>query len=167
MLLPFMPYNLFNKLNDVDAGHLAAYLESLPPVDNELPASKARFLGKLIFGVQQVLPEKRVAAIPVIEPGPTAEYGAYLASTTCVECHGEQLQGGEHPDPSAPRAPPLAPTSAWTDEQFALAMRTGRTPGRQLSEHMPWKSYAHLTDTELAALRAHIRTVGAQAPATN
>src|SRR5688500_9335793 len=41
MLLPFMPYRLFNKLNDVDAGHLAAYLESLQPVDNEVPASRA------------------------------------------------------------------------------------------------------------------------------
>ena len=167
MLLPFMPYRLFNRLNDVDAGHLAAYLESLQPVDNELPASKAKFLGKLIFGVQQVLPQRRANAIPVIEPAPTAEYGEYLASTTCVECHGEQLEGGEHPDPSAPPAPPLAPTSAWTDEQFALAIRTGRTPGRQLSEHMPWKYYAHLTDTEIAALRAYIRTVQAPAPAAN
>jgi cytochrome c553 len=167
MLLPFMPYRLFNNLNDVDAGHLAAYLESLQPVDNELPASKTKFLGRMIFGTQRMLPQKRAGAIPVIEPAPTAEYGAYLASTTCVECHGEQLQGGEHPDPSAPPVPPLPPTSAWTDEQFALAMRTGRSPARQLSEHMPWKYYAHLTDTELAALRAYIRTVGAPAPATN
>lgn len=159
MLLPFMPYHLFNNLNDTDAAHLAAYLESLPAVDNELPSSRAKFLGKIIMGTRNALPGKRPQAIRTIEPAPTPEYGAYLASTTCVECHGPRLEGGKHPDPSAPPAPALPPTSSWTDEQFALAMRTGRAPGRQLSEHMPWRYYAHLTDTELAALRAYIRTI--------
>lgn len=168
MLLPFMPYRLFNRMNDVDAGHLAAYLESLQPVDNEVPPSRAKFLGKLILGAQQVLPQKRADSIPVIAPAPTAEYGAYIASTTCVECHGEQLQGGKHPDPSAPAAPALHRTGNWTSEQFALALRTGRTPERQLSdEFMPWRYYANLTDIELAALQAYIRSLPTPTPATN
>ncbi|MDQ3516170.1 MAG: cytochrome c [Gemmatimonadota bacterium] len=167
MLLPFMPYDLFNHLNDRDAGHLAAYLESLQPVDNPVPPSRAKFPGKLIFGNSNLLPKKRAAAIPILDEAPTAEYGKYLASTTCVACHGDRLQGGEHPDPTAPPAPPLPPTSAWTDEQFALTMRTGRTPARQLSEHMPWKFYADMTDAELAALRAYIRTIAAGPAATN
>jgi cytochrome c553 len=167
MLLPFMPYRLFNNLNDVDAGHLAAYLESLQPVDNELPASKAKFLGRMILGVQQVLPQKRADSIPVLEPAPTAAYGKYIASTTCVECHGEQLQGGKHPDPNAPAAPALHRTGAWTPEQFALALRTGRTPERQITdEYMPWKYYAHLTDVELGALQAYIRTLKVPTPGT-
>lgn len=167
MLLPFMPYRLFNKLNDVDAGHLAAYLESLEPVDNELPASKAKFLGKMIFGLKQVLPEKRADPIPVLEPAPTAEYGRYIASVTCVECHGASLQGGAHPDPSAPAAPALHRTGSWTAEQFALALRTGRTPERQISdEFMPWKYYAHLTDIELAALQAYIKSLPPPTPGT-
>jgi len=165
MLLPFMPYHRYNKLNDRDAGHLAAYMESLQPIDNTVPASRAKFLGKIVFGIRDVLPKKRAAPIPILEPAPTAEYGAYLASTTCAECHGEQLEGGKHPDPSAPLAPPLPPTVAWTGEQFALAMRTGRTPGRQLSEHMPWKYFAHMTDTELTALRTYIASLGT--PRTN
>lgn len=167
MILPFMPYNLFNKLNDVDAGHLAAYLESLEPIDNVLPQSKAKFIGKVMFGVQQVLPRKRADSIPVLEPAPTAAYGRYIASVTCVECHGDQLQGGKHPDPSAPAAPALHRTGSWTSEQFALALRTGRTPERQISDqYMPWKYYAHLTDIEVAALQAYIKTVPA-APANS
>lgn len=168
MILPFMPYNLFNKLNDVDAGHLAAYLESLQPVDNELPPSRAKFLGKIIFAIENPLPGKRAAAVPVLEPAPTAEYGKYIASTTCVECHGDQLQGGRHPDPSAPAAPALHRTGNWTAGEFALALRTGRTPERQISDqYMPWKYYAHLTDTEVAALQAYIKTLPAPAPPTN
>lgn len=168
MLLPFMPYDLLNNLNDVDAGHLAAYLESLQPVDNEVPRTRAKFLGKMIFGNGDFLPKKRAAEIPVLEPAPTAEYGKYLASTRCIACHGDQLQGGKHPDPNGPAGPSLHRTGAWSPEQFALALRTGRTPERQISdEYMPWKYYAHLTDMELAALQAYIRTVGAAAPATN
>lgn len=163
-LLPFMPYEIYNNMNDEDAGHLAAYLESLQPVSNRVPKSRAKFIGKIVFGNANLLPEKRAAPIPVLTPAPTAEYGKYLASTTCIACHGEQLQGGEHPDPAAPPVPPLPPTAAWTDEQFAVAMRAGRTPGRQLSEHMPWKYYAHMTNTELAALRAYIAALsGGQA----
>lgn len=168
MILPFMPYNLFNKLNDVDAGHLAAYLESLEPIDNVLPQSKAKFIGKMMLGFQQVLSRKRADSIPVLAPAPTAEYGAYIASTTCVECHGPQLQGGKHPDPSAPAAPALHRTGGWTSEQFALALRTGRTPERQIGdEFMPWRQYAHLTDVELAALQAYMKTIPAPAPPTN
>ena len=122
---------------------------------------------ELILGTRQVLPQKRPAPIPVLEPAPTAEYGKYIASTTCIECHGDRLQGGKHPDPNAPLAPPLGPTSAWTDEQFATTMRTGQAPGRQISKFMPWESYAHLTDTEIGALRAYIRTVASPAQATN
>lgn len=165
MLLPFMPYRLFNNLNDVDAGHLAAYLESLQPVDNELPPSQAKFLGKIIFGVQQVLPRKRADSIPVLEPAPTAAYGRYIASVTCVECHGPNLQGGKHPDPSAPAAPALHRTGGWTTEQLALGLRTGRTPERQISDaFMPWRQYAHLTDVEVAALHAYIKSLPPPTP---
>lgn len=159
VILPFMPTRLFNNLNDSDAAALASYLESLQPVDNELPRTKAKFLGKAIWAIRSPLPNRRAAAIPVLEPAETAEYGAYLASVSCIECHGSRLEGGEHPDPKAPPAIGLHHTTQWTSEQFATAMRTGRTPQRQLSEHMPWKSYQHMSDTELGALRAYLRTL--------
>jgi hypothetical protein len=38
-----MPAWFFNRLSDEDAAPLAAYLAALPPVDNELPATKLRF----------------------------------------------------------------------------------------------------------------------------
>jgi mono/diheme cytochrome c family protein len=159
MLLPFMPSRLFNNLNDEDARALASYLEALPPVRNELPRTRAKFLGKIVFGLRNNLPGKRSAPIPIIEPGETPEYGAYLASVTCIECHGDRMQGGKHPDPTAPPAIGIHHTSRWSREDFATALRTGRTPQRQLSEHMPWKSYRHMTDTELGALQTYIRSL--------
>lgn len=159
MLLPFMPSRSYNRLNERDAHALASYLEALPPVDNELPRTQAKFIGKVVFGMRNMLPKKRATPIPTVEPAETAEYGAYLASVTCTHCHGNRLQGGKAPDPNAPPAIGLSHTTSWSPEQFATAMRTGQTPQRQLTEHMPWKSYRHMNDQELAALREHIRTV--------
>src|SRR5690606_12073504 len=48
----------------------------------------------------------------------------------------------------------------WTDEQVAAAIRTGARPdGRMLAPIMPWPSYAALTDEDVAALVAYLRTL--------
>lgn len=38
VLAPVMPYKHYGALTDADAGALAAYLKSLPPVSNQVPA---------------------------------------------------------------------------------------------------------------------------------
>lgn len=39
MLIPAMPYHAYGRLTDLDARALAAYLKTLPPVRNRVPAS--------------------------------------------------------------------------------------------------------------------------------
>ena len=86
--------------------------------------------------------------------GPTAEYGNYLASLTCMYCHGENLRGGPPVEPSYPAPTDLAASGAWSFEDFATAMKTGKTPdGREMDpEHMPWSFTKHMTDDELTAI---------------
>ncbi|HEX2190154.1 MAG TPA: c-type cytochrome [Longimicrobiaceae bacterium] len=165
-ILPFMPFRLYNRLSDADAAALIAYLKQLPPVDNELPATEVRVPGYLMVAMMGDDLRGGVDGAPrraTPPPGPTAEYGAYFASTVCVECHGEDLRGGEHPAPDGPPGPSLEAAGTWTYEQFATAMRTGRAPARTLSEWMPTKYFAELTDTELRALHAYTKTLS-QAP---
>lgn len=161
-ILPFMPFRLYNRLSDADAAALIAYLKQLPPVDNEVPPTEVRLPGYLMVatmgdelrgGVDRAAPRKTPP------PGPTAEYGAYFASTVCVECHGEDMRGGQHPAPEAPPGPSLEAAGTWTYEQFAAAVRTGRAPSRMLSEWMPSKYFRELTDTEVRALYAYARTL--------
>ena len=164
-LLPFMPFRLYNRLGDEDAAALIAYLRSLPPVDHELPPSEVRLPGYAMVtmmgdeglhgGIDGAPPRK--APPP---PGPTAAYGAYLTSTVCVECHGERLEGGKHPDPEGPPGPELSHAGVWPFADFARTVRTGVAPGgRRLSEWMPSRYFRDMSDTELQAVHAYLKTL--------
>ena len=49
---------------------------------------------------------------------------------------------------------------AWTDEQIAAVLTTGVRPdGRILAPIMPWRSFAKMTKTDVAALVAYLRTL--------
>lgn len=51
----------------------------------------------------------------------------------------------------------------WTEEQFFLALREGKYKGlpggRTLLPPMPWESFAHMTDGEVKAIFAYLKTV--------
>jgi mono/diheme cytochrome c family protein len=171
--LALMPSRLYHNLADADVAAMIAYLKQLPPVDHALPTTELRLLGRpivlmsgAVFAVESIDHEQPSPAAPA--PGPTAAYGAYLASTTCVECHGTGLRGGAHPSGEGPPAPDLAVVAGWTADSFARALRTGVTPGgRRLDPaYMPWEvSYQYLTDEEIAALYAHLQTLPGQVAA--
>lgn len=78
----------------------------------------------------------------------------------CRTCHGAQLNGVQSVEPGAPFAPDLTPggeLAGWSKSAFINTMRTGVTPsGRQLSDFMPWRGAAKMTDDELAALYAYL-----------
>lgn len=165
-----MPSAAYHALSDRDAADLIAYLKTLPPVDNELPPTEARALGRVLVGAGQLDPafEVRTVASPASAPppGPTAAYGAYLAGATCRYCHGEDLRGAQPPEPGTPFAPDLAAAGAWSLEAFKRTLRTGVAPdGRRLDRAMPISMTRHYTDDEVAALHAHFATLTGPAPA--
>ena len=61
-----------------------------------------------------------------------------------------------------PAASNLTPSAlgGWTQAQFATALRTGRDPrGKELNAFMPWRGYAGLSDNEMSALYAFLKSV--------
>lgn len=161
-LLPFMPWGTFSRLGDTDAAALIAYLQQVAPVDNTLPATQLRLPGYLMAAMMPMgeAPTPPLAPNTVTEPEPSAAYGRYLASHTCVECHGEDLQGVKE-SAGPPPGPSLVPAGRWTLEQFSRAVRQGEAPGgRRLDpDQMPWKHFAEMTDVEVQALHAHLATL--------
>jgi cytochrome c553 len=159
-----MPSAAFNRLSNEDAAALIAHLQRLPPVDNELPATEIRTPGRLMsaFLLDPAM-EVRLSPAPASRPpvGPTAEYGAYLASGVCAYCHGEDLQGMEAPPgpPGMLPAPSLAAAARWSPDEFERTLRTGTTPGgRALNpEFMPIAITRRYEADEIAALHAHLR----------
>ncbi len=111
--------------------------------------------------------------------------GAYLVTSiaACGNCHtpkgpngadlpGQHLAGGLEiaaPNLFTARVPNITQDratgiGAWTDAQIALAIREGRRPdGSLIGPPMPFEVYRGISDADLAAMVAYLRTVPAVA----
>ena len=171
--LLIMPSHEHHVMNDEDLGALLAYIQSVPPVNNELPELQLAFFPRLMyvagpmdFLVPAELIDHDAPRPSAVERGTTAEYGAYLAGL-CRVCHGPGFSGGPIPgmspeDPPALNLTPAGRLSAWSFEEFLTAMRTGVTPdNRQLrDEFMPYQSlFADMTDDEWEAIWLYLQTL--------
>jgi mono/diheme cytochrome c family protein len=171
--LLFMPSTEFYYLSDKDLGSVLAYIRSMPPVDNVMPASKLSFTGFVVMNITQAITFVPAELIPHDqkpplgpEPGITAEYGEYL-SISCKVCHGLTLSGGQIPGFPAewPATPNLTSGKysrlpSWGEEGFIEILRTGTKHGRSINpNYMPWKSYRHMTDDELRAVYKYLMSL--------
>jgi cytochrome c553 len=174
-----MPSAGFSHLSDEDMGALIAYLKSVPPVDNELPERTFEPMGRVMLALGMVPPaavdliDHTASPVASVEPGVTVEYGAYLASSTCTECHGANLNGKPFGPPGqempTPNLTPGGELAAWSEEDFIQTLRTGVTPGGyQLNncpvcgpDSMPWRYLGQMTDDELKALWLYLQSLPA------
>ena len=160
-----MPSKTLHNLSDDDTRALIAYLKSVPPVDNELPITELRALGKILVAAGEFDPANEVHLESnrrdALEAGVTKEYGKYLASITCIYCHGDNLEGGPALGSDSPPPTSLRPASQWPLAQFKTAMRTGVTPAQHQMDpkDMPWTAYENMTDDELEAIHLHLQSL--------
>ena len=112
---------------------------------------------------------------------PDVERGRYLVAVMdCGTCHTDGAFLGR-PDLAHPLAgssiahsvaglgtfwpPNLTPDretglGAWTTEDIVIALREGRRPdGRILAPAMPWRAYANLTDSDIHAVAAYLKSL--------
>jgi len=183
LIFPIMEAEWYRDLSDEDALALVAYLRSLPPVRNEVPANRLYFAAKALTALGILKPQPPVTA-PVVAPprGATAEYGKYLAShaSTCAGCHTPRDPNNGQYDMSRPFAGGLFPfpeegfsttgsnitpdvatgIGDWTEEQFMTAMRTGLRPdGTVMLTFMPWPWYARWGEDDLRAVWLYLRSL--------
>jgi mono/diheme cytochrome c family protein len=165
-----MPSEDYCSFPDSDIAAVISYIKSQPPVDREspdcAPGPLARALiaaGEIKFAYDKI---DHKAERKKAEPGPTKEWGEVMAGA-CIGCHGEGFSGGKIPgtDPDWPAARNISPDEAtgigkWTFDDFQRALREGKRPdGSAISEVMPWKAYAGMTDDDIKALWEYLRTV--------
>jgi cytochrome c5 len=158
-------------LSDEDLGAIIAYVKSVPPVDHKTNGQNFTPLAKilLVAGVLPQLPVETVShEVHVTAParGVSAEYGEYMVNTNdCHLCHGPQLNGGPHPDPTikviSPNLTPGGEVAFWSEEEFINTIRTGTTPGgHELNpELMPWDYYRLMSDDELKAIFMYLQSL--------
>jgi len=173
-LFPLMPYPDFRALSDEDLASIVVYLRSLPPIRKQWPPTELIFPVKyLIRSVPQPLDA------PVKEPDLSTpeRRGEYLARIGgCKDCHtpqdahGQPLPGMDYAGGQVMDGPwgRVATANITPDPSgipyyditlFTQAMRTGLVKARRLNQIMPWHAYRHMTDQDLAALFAYLKTL--------
>jgi mono/diheme cytochrome c family protein len=129
-------------------------------------------LARLIQNVPQPVTE----AVPPLDLSEPAKRGAYLSNMAiCTDCHtptspppkvgplpGMDWAGGtvfEDGVVSANLTPDPSGIGYYDVALFVKTLRTGMVRARKLKPPMPWPIYRNMTDEDLTAVFAYLRTV--------
>jgi len=182
-LFPLMPYPIYSALSQDDAEAIVAYLRTLPPIQNEVKRSQLNFPLNLIV---RTLP-KPYEPQPRPATSDTLAYGKYLNTVAgCHFCHtpvdeqgqplpGMDFAGGQEfrfPWGKVVRSANITPEQdtgigAWDKEYFVGRFKEYTdsaashipTPNQDDNTVMPWTMYAGMTEEDLGAIFAYLRTV--------
>jgi hypothetical protein len=183
-IFPVMPYPRYAALCQDDLDALVAYVRTLRPIDSRWPATRLDFPMNVIV---KTIP-KEGSPPPCPPHDDELARGAYLANVAaCADCHtpfergrlvpGQDYAGGRaFPLPGGTvRSANLTPDpdtgiGRWSRDVFITWMRShgrGRAdaapaPEGQFQTVMPWTAYAGMTDADLGAIYAFLRTVPAK-----
>jgi mono/diheme cytochrome c family protein len=154
-----MPAGSYSQFTDHDIASVLAYLRSVPPVEGQRRMRHVGPLARIMFALGKFKPaalEAREADARAPSYPKTGEphwQGAYIARTTCTECHGFTLEGNPG------RSPDLRIASGYTLEQFTHFMRTGKALGDRelrLMSDVARRRFSHFTDDEIAELHGYL-----------
>lgn len=167
---PPMPIGLYRRISDRDVSAILAYLRTVEPVRNIVKKSEYRMPLPPAYGPP-------VATVPDVPSTDPVAYGAYLAGPLghCIECHS----------PPGPRGPDMANNlgaggyafngpwgvshsanitpiglADWSVGDIKKAIAKGVRPdGRRLMPPMGFYYYKNITDSDLNAIVAYLRTL--------
>jgi LPXTG-motif cell wall-anchored protein len=171
-LFPVMPYPYFSGISDQDAQDLVAFLRTVQPVNNAMPARELK---------APVPPFQPPQPPPAEAPAEGVARGAYLVNTIshCGDCHtprnpdgspdmSKMLAGGFNPALGVvPNTTPDEETGIgkWTEAQIATLLRTGKRPDGGavggLMAAVIQGGYKDMTEADALAIAAYLKTVPA------
>lgn len=182
-MFPLMPYVHYGTMDEYDIKSVIAYVRTLAPIENVVAKSHLNFPMNLIV---RTIPH---AAAPQPRPDTADEiaYGGYLVNAAaCFDCHtplgekgqpipGLEFAGGfefHFPTGFVNRSGNITVDRAtgigtWTREQFIArfrkfasdSVRQVQLDSTAFNTVMPWSMYSGMTDKDLGAIYAWLRTV--------
>jgi mono/diheme cytochrome c family protein len=177
-LAEVMPTGFYKILTPGDLDGIVAYLRSVKPISNKVPAPiyKMQIPHQVLPGAEKPMPEADLAD--------KVKRGYYLVTIAhCMECHtpfgppgtGVDFQGSlgkggrEFPGPWGTSVSRNITSSKakglgdWSDAEIKRAITQGvRKDGTKLKPPMGFPYYAKMTDGDLDAMVAYLRTVPAK-----
>jgi len=172
VLFPGMPYPFLRQMSDDDLAAVIAYLRSLPPVRK--PVARTPLPPEVQQSLQPMPITGKVAAPDFSDP---LKRGAYMTSLAlCADCHtpldergqpiqalafsgGRVLVGPWGTVASANITPDPSGIAHYDEALFLKTMHTGNPGGRQLNPIMLTSYFRHMTDDDLNAIFAYLRTL--------
>jgi hypothetical protein len=172
-LFPFMPYPDFRNMSDEDLASVIVYLRSIPPIRKALPKTEIIFPVKYLMSS---MPQPITEPVPQPDLSTPVKRGEYLVSiAACTDCHtpqakGQPIRGLEFAGgfvlegpwgrvASANITPDPSGISYYDEALFLEMIRTGYVKARKINQVMSWSDYRNLTDEDLKAIFAYIRTL--------
>jgi mono/diheme cytochrome c family protein len=172
-LFPLMPYTHFRSMSDEDVASVVVYLRALPAVRNALPATEIIFPVKYLIRSAPEPLDGPVVQQTLTDP---VKRGAQLMNLAgCMDCHtpadkGQPVPGMVgaggfgFPGPwgfvaSANITPDPSGISYYDEALFLDVIRTGSVKARKLSPVMPGMVYRNLSDEDLKAMFAYLKTL--------
>jgi mono/diheme cytochrome c family protein len=179
-LYPAFPYTSYQRMSFEDLIDLKAYLDSLPPVKNEVPAHDLAFPFNIRrgLGLWQRLYVDGKSFVPDPHASVELNRGAYLVLGPghCSECHSprnliggiianEAFAGARNPEGKG-TVPNITPSSDgigdWSEEDIAYFLETGNTPDYDTvggSLVAVQKNMAKLTGEDRNAIAAYLTSL--------
>ena len=178
-LFPLMPYLSYSKMSEEDVYAVVAYIKTLKPIANEIPARQLNFPMNLIVRTipQPYIPRQR----PNISD--TVAYGEYMTTIGgCASCHTPQEKGkpiegldfaggfefvllGGQVVRSSNITPDIGTgIGSWSKENFIGVFKSFASFSELVEEDgdnttMPWLVYAGMTEADLGAIYTYLRTL--------
>jgi mono/diheme cytochrome c family protein len=189
-LPPYMPKLV--HLSDEDLMSIIAFLRSDHPwlqADATVqPTSKPSFLTKFLTNIKAFKPfEYPTQPIPQPDTTNSVAWGKYIAlgQLECFACHSKDFAKNDYYNPEKSLGffgggnelfdasgkkitslnitmDPQAGIGRWTEEEFINAVKYGQVPNGQQGLREPMQPYARLTDNEVRAIWAYLKTVPVQ-----
>ncbi len=181
-LFPVMPFHYYGQMDEEDIKSIIAYIRTLKPIANNVPESKSDF--PMNFIINTIPHEPSFTKLP--SKTDVINYGKYLTNAAaCIDCHtkfekgslvaGTEYGGGREfpfPDGSIVRSANISSDEetgigGWDDETFvslfkahsdSATLNTQLNPG-DFNSIMPWTMYGRMTDEDLKAIFAYLKTV--------
>lgn len=184
---PYMPKLV--HISDEDMYSIVSFLRSDNPwvqaEPTQQPPSKPSFLTKFLvtIGAMKAFPYPK-APIPAPDTTNLVEHGKYIAlgQLECFACHSEDFAKNDYFNPE--KSPGFfgggnklinrdghqlqslnitmdeaTGIGKWTEDDFVKAVKTGVLPDNQPALRDPMNPYIQLTDKEVKAIYAYLKTV--------
>lgn len=179
---PVMPYKNYGKLDKEDIFSIIAYIKTMSPIENKIPAGKPDFPMGIIM---KTFPEE-AKLTPKPDPSDKVLSGKYLVTAAaCFDCHTD-VDDKANPIPgmdyAGGRTFPMpfgvlkssnitfdenTGIGKWTKEDFIQRFKSNDPTKKQpvsIKENefntiMPWTMYAGMTEEDLGAIYEFLKTV--------